>query len=53
MIDVAQLFLGWDMFKPKATEKIKTGNFTFNNFFLKSCRLWDNVEKQVEAGQTT
>ena len=31
-IDVAQFFLEWEMFKTKA-EKIKTQNFTFNNFF--------------------
>jgi len=27
--------------------------FMFNNFFRKSCRLWDNVEKYCTAGQTT
>jgi hypothetical protein len=25
----------------------------FNNFFQKSCRLWDNVEKHGTAGQAT
>jgi hypothetical protein len=25
--------------------------FMFNNFFQKSCRLWDNVEKYCRAGQ--
>jgi hypothetical protein len=28
-------------------------NFIFNNFFRKSCRLWDNVEKYDRAGQAT
>jgi len=27
--------------------------YVFNNFFWKSCRLWDNVEKYVAAIQTT
>ena len=25
----------------------------FKNFFFKSCRLWDNVEKYSRAGQIT
>jgi hypothetical protein len=25
----------------------------FNNFFWKSCRLWDNVEKYFRTGQAT
>ena len=33
-------------------EKQKT-HFKFNNFFQKSCRLWDNIEKYVAAWQTT
>jgi hypothetical protein len=28
-------------------------HFTFNNFFFKSCCLWDNVEKYCRAGQAT
>jgi len=28
-------------------------HFTFINFFRKSCRLWDNVEKYSRAGQAT
>jgi len=34
------------MFQTKVVEKIKT-HFQFNNFFRKSCRLWDNVEKNI------
>ena len=40
------------MFRTKVVEKIKThilNSVTF--FFRKSCRLWDNVEKCVKAGQ--
>jgi len=46
--------LEWKMFQTKVVEKIKT-HFTFNiSFFpLKSCRLWDNVEKRFRAGQAT
>ena len=25
----------------------------FNNFFSKSCRLWDNMEEYCTAGQAT
>ena len=28
-------------------------HFMFNNFFLKPCRLWDNVEKYCRAGLAT
>jgi len=32
----------------------RTTHFIFNNFlYLKSCRLWDNVEKYCRAGQAT
>jgi len=27
--------------------------FVLKNFFRKSCRLWDNVEKYCRAGQDT
>jgi len=33
-------------------EKIKT-HLIFIHFFLKSCRLWDNVEKYVRARKAT
>ena len=34
----------------KVVEKIET-HFMFNNFFFKSCHLWDNEEKHSRAGQ--
>jgi hypothetical protein len=40
------------MSQTKVAEKIKT-HFTFNNFFWKSCRLWDYVEKYGRARQET
>ena len=47
---LAEFFLEWEMFQTKFVEKIKT-HFIFNNFFEKSCHLWDNVEKCCIAGQ--
>jgi len=47
---LAHFFLEWEMSQTKVVEKIQT-HFTFNNFFLKSCRLWDNVEKYGRARQ--
>jgi hypothetical protein len=38
------------MFQTKVVEKIKTC-FMLINFFLKSCRLCDTVEKHCRAGQ--
>jgi len=35
------------MFQTKVVEKIKT-HFIFGNYFRKSCRLSDNVEKYCE-----
>jgi hypothetical protein len=41
----------------KVSNKFCRGNqntyFMFNNFFFKSWRLWDNVEKYSTAGQAT
>jgi len=28
-------------------------HFTSNNFFFKSCRLWNNVERYCRAGEAT
>jgi hypothetical protein len=47
-----QFFLEWEIFHTKVVEKAHT-HFMFNNFFWKSCRKWDNVEKYSTAGQTT
>jgi hypothetical protein len=40
------------MFQTKVVEKIKT-RFVFRDFYLKSRRLRDNVEKFCTAGQAT
>ena len=45
----AQFFLEWEMFQTKVVEEIKTHILCF----LKSCRLWDNVETDCIAGQAT
>ena len=50
---LAQLFLDWEMFQTKVVEKIKTHILCLVTFFLKSCRLWDNVEKYCRAGKAT
>jgi len=51
---VSEFLLKWKIFQTKILEKIATHIFIFCNFFpLKSCRLWDNVEKYGRAGQTT
>jgi len=41
------------MFQTKIVEKIKTHRLHSITFFLKSCRLWDNVENSFRAGQAT
>ena len=49
---LAQLFLEWEMFQTKVVEKIKTHILCSVTFFRKSCRFWDNVEKNiVERGR--
>ena len=45
--------LEWEMFQTKVVEKIKTHILCSVTFFLKSCRLWDNVAKYCWAGQVT
>jgi len=40
------------MFQSKFAEKIKTHFMFNNNFFRKSCRLWDNVGKCGRDRQT-
>ena len=49
---LAQLFLERHILGQMCTEKEHT-HFVFNNFLLKSCHLWDNVEKYCRAGQAT
>ena len=48
---LAQFFLLCEMFQTKVVEKIKTHILCSVTFFLKSCRLWDNVGKYCRAGQ--
>jgi len=51
---LAQFFLEWEVFQTKVVEKIKTHilrSVTFS--FLKSCHVWDNVEKYSRARETT
>jgi hypothetical protein len=43
----------WEMFQTKFVEKIKTHILCSITFFLKSCRLWVNVEKYGTARQAT
>ena len=50
---LAHFFLEWEMLQTKFVEKIKTHSFFSVTLFLKSCRLWDNVEKYSRAGQAT
>jgi hypothetical protein len=42
---LAQFFLEWEMFQTRAVEKIKIQILSSVTFFLKSCRLWENLEK--------
>jgi hypothetical protein len=37
----------------KVCRENKNTHFMFSDFFRKSCRLWDNVEKYCRAGQAT
>jgi hypothetical protein len=41
------------MFQTKVVEKIKTHILRSITFSLKSCRLWDNVEKYGRVRQTS
>jgi hypothetical protein len=50
----AQFFIEWEMFQEKKiVEKMKTSIFIQYFFFLKSCSLWDKVDKYCRAGQAT
>jgi hypothetical protein len=50
---LSQFFSEWDMFQTKVVKIIKTHISHSITFFLKSCRLWDNVEKYGTARQST
>jgi len=41
------------MFRTKVVEKIKTHISYSTTFFLRSCRLWDTVQKYGRAGLVT
>jgi hypothetical protein len=38
-------------FSDKTCGENQNTHSIFNNFFRKSCRLWDNIEKYCRAGQ--
>ena len=49
---VTEFFLEWEMFQTKISTGIQNTHFMFYNFFFrKSCRVWDNMEKQGTARQ--
>jgi hypothetical protein len=48
---LAHFFSEWEMFQTKVVEKIETHILWSETFFLKSCRLWDNVEKYCRRGR--
>ena len=50
---LAVFFIEWEMFQVKVVEKIKTHILYSVTFSLKSCRLWDNVEKCGREGDAT
>ena len=50
---LAEFFSEWEMFETVFSEKIKTQIWCLITFFLKSCRLWDNLEKYGTARQVT
>jgi hypothetical protein len=50
---LVHFFLECEMFQTKVVEKNKTHILCSCDFFRKSCRLWDNVEKCYRAGQVT
>ena len=51
---LAQFFLEWEMFQTNVLEKIKTHIFCAIIFFpLKSCCLWNNMERYCTVRQTT
>jgi hypothetical protein len=47
------ILLEWKMFQTKVLKKIKTHILCSITFFLKSCRLWDNMERYGTARQAT
>jgi len=49
----ASFFSEWETFQSDVVQKIKTHILCSGTYFLKSCCLWDNVEKYCRAGQVT
>ena len=50
---LARFFIEWEIFETKVVEKTEKYILCSISFFLKSCRLWVNVEKYYRSGQTT
>jgi hypothetical protein len=49
---LAEFFLEWEIFQTKSCRENQNTQFMFSNFFCKSCRLRDNVEKYGEARES-
>jgi len=54
MTSLSEFFLGWENFRTKVVQKIKTHVLYSKFFFRKSCRLWGYVGKmwQITDGST-
>ena len=50
---LAQFILEWKMLPTKVVQKIKTHLVCSVTIFIKSCNLWDVVEKYCRPGQAT
>jgi len=50
---ICRSFLRMKNISDKLCRETRNTYFMLNNFFRKWCPLWDNVEKQCRAGQTT
>ena len=50
---LAEFYLEWEMFHENVVEKIKTHTLCSEIYFWNSCRLRDNAENYVKAGQAT
>ena len=50
---LVQFFLEREMFQINVVEKNKNTHFMYNNFFLKLCCLWYNVETYCRAKHVT
>jgi hypothetical protein len=48
---LSEFFAEWEILQ--GCRENQNTHFRFNSFFLKSCPLWDNVEKYCRAGRVT